>query len=79
MLERLFTNDFHEFVSLLSVACMPVHVLVLILEHYMPYSLAQILVPFISSYRPFWAGVGVIAFYIIILVSVPGVWKALIE
>jgi sulfoxide reductase heme-binding subunit YedZ len=79
MLERLFTYDFQEFVSLLSVAFMLVHVLVLILEPYMPYSLAQILVPFTSSYRLFWVGVGVIAFYIIILVPVPGVWKALIE
>ena len=70
MLERLFTYDFHEFISLLSVAFTLVHVLVLLLDHYMPYSLAQILVPFISSYRPFWVGVGVIAFYIIILVTV---------
>ena len=40
------------------------------LDRYMPYSLAQILVPFISPYRPFWVGVGVIAFYFILLVTV---------
>jgi predicted ferric reductase len=70
MLERLFTYDFHEFISLLSVAFTLVHVLVLMLDRYMPYSLAQILVPFISAYRPFWVGVGVMAFYIIVLVTV---------
>jgi predicted ferric reductase len=70
MLDRLFTYDFHEFISLLSVAFTLVHVLVLMLDKYLPYSLAQILVPFISPYRPFWVGVGVIAFYTILLVTI---------
>ena len=70
MLDRMFTYDFHEFISLLSVAFMLVHVLVLTFDRYLPYSLAQILVPFISPYRPFWVGVGVIAFYITLLVTV---------
>ena len=70
MLDRLFTYDFHEFISLLSVGFTLVHVIVLMLDLYMPYSLAQILVPFISPYRPFWVGVGVIAFYIILLVTI---------
>ena len=70
MLDRLFSYDFHEFISLLSLAFTLVHVLVLILDHYLPYSIVQILVPFISPYRPFWVGVGVIAFYIILLVTV---------
>jgi predicted ferric reductase len=69
MLDRLFTYDFHEFISLLSVGFTLVHVLVLMLDHYMPYSLIQILVPFLSPYRPFWVGVGVIAFYLILLVT----------
>jgi len=52
------------------VAFTLVHVLVLTLDHYLPYSLVQILVPFISPYRPFWVGVGVLAFYVILLVTV---------
>ena len=70
MLDRIFTYDFHEFISLLAVAFTLVHVLVLTLDRYLPYSLAQILIPFISPYRPFWVGVGVIAFYVTILVTV---------
>ena len=70
MLDRLFTYDFHEFISLLSVGFTLVHVIVLMLDQYMPYSLAQIMVPFISPYRPFWVGVGVIAFYMILLVTI---------
>jgi predicted ferric reductase len=70
MLERLFTYDFHEFVSLLSVGFTLVHILVLLPDRYLPYSLIQILVPFLSPYRPFWVGLGVIAFYVILLVTI---------
>ena len=70
MLDRIFTYDFHEFISLLAVGFTLLHVLVLMLDKYMPYSLGQILVPFISPYRPFWVGVGVISFYIILLVTI---------
>ena len=70
MLDRLFTYDFHEFISLLSIAFTLVHVLVLMLDKYLPYTFAQILVPFISPYRPFWVGIGVISFYLIILVTI---------
>jgi sulfoxide reductase heme-binding subunit YedZ len=70
MLDRLFAYDFHEFISLLAVVFTLVHVLVLTLDRYLPYSLSQILVPFVSPYRPFWVGVGVISFYIILLVTI---------
>jgi predicted ferric reductase len=70
MLDRLFTYDFHEFISLLAVAFTLVHIIVLTFDRYLPYSVAQILVPFISPYRPFWVGVGVIAFYMILLVTI---------
>jgi sulfoxide reductase heme-binding subunit YedZ len=70
MLDRIFTYDFHQFISLLSIAFVVLHVVVLLLDRYLPYSIGQILVPFISPYRPFWVGVGVIAFYLIILVTV---------
>jgi sulfoxide reductase heme-binding subunit YedZ len=70
MLDRLFTYDFHEFISLLAVAFTVLHVVVLMLDRYLPYSLAQVLVPFISPYRPFWVGVGVISFYFILLVTI---------
>ena len=70
MLDRMFTYDFHQFISLLSIAFLLVHILVLLIDRYLPYNLLQILVPFISPYRPVWVGIGVIAFYIIILVTV---------
>jgi hypothetical protein len=70
MLDRMFTYDFHQFISLLSIAFLLVHILILLVDRYLPYSLAQILVPFISPYRPFWVGIGVISFYVTLLVTI---------
>jgi predicted ferric reductase len=70
LLDRVFTYDFHQFISLLSIAFVFLHVAVLLLDRYLPYTLWQTLVPFISPYRPIWVGVGVIGFYLTLLVTI---------
>jgi predicted ferric reductase len=70
LLDRLFTYDFHQFISLLSIAFVLLHVAVLLFDRYLPYTLWQILVPFISPYRSLWVGVGVIGFYLTLLVTI---------
>ena len=69
VLEGGYTFDFHQFISLLSIAFVLLHILVLTLDRYLPYSLLQILIPFISPYRPEWVGLGVISFYIMLVVA----------
>ncbi len=70
LLQRTFTFDFHQYLSLFSVGFIFVHVIVLMLDQYLPFSLVQITVPFTSSYRPLWVGLGVISLYLILLVTV---------
>jgi predicted ferric reductase len=70
LLHRSFTYDFHQFLSLLALGFVALHVIVLMFDQYLPYSVAQILVPFISPYRPVWVGIGVIALYLSLLVTV---------
>ena len=70
VLDQSYTFDFHQFISLLSIGFVLLHILVLTLDRYLPYSTLQILVPFLSPYRPFWVGIGVISFYIILLVTI---------
>jgi predicted ferric reductase len=70
LLHRSFTYDFHQFLSLLALGFTALHVIVLMFDQYLPYSVAQILVPFISPYRPVWVGIGVIAMYLSLLVTV---------
>ena len=68
-LKREFTYDFHENLSLLSLGFVLVHVVALLLDRVEPLHLVEVLVPFVSSYRPLWTGVGIIAFYLSILVT----------
>ena len=65
-----YSYDFHEFLSLLGLGFVLLHVVVLMLDKYLPFSLLEILVPFIDSYRPIWVGLGIIGFYIFLLVTV---------
>jgi predicted ferric reductase len=70
LLEQTYTFDFHQFISLLSVAFTIVHVIVLMVDQYQPFTIWQVLIPFLAPYRPFWVGVGVISFYTILLVTI---------
>lgn len=70
LLHRTFTYDYHQFLSLLAIGFAVLHILVLLLDRYLPYTLAQAFIPFLSPYRPIWVGIGVIAFYLTLLVTV---------
>jgi sulfoxide reductase heme-binding subunit YedZ len=70
LLHRTFTFDFHEFISLLALGFLGLHIFVLMADKYLPYTLAQVFIPFLSPYRPLWVGIGVIAMYLSLLVTV---------
>jgi predicted ferric reductase len=70
VLQGIFTYDFHQFLSLLAIGFVVLHVAVLLADRYLPFSIAAILVPFVAPYRPVWVGIGVIGFYLTLLVSV---------
>ncbi|MFN2158374.1 MAG: ferric reductase-like transmembrane domain-containing protein [Anaerolineales bacterium] len=70
LLSGEFTFDFHKFISLLSLVFLGLHIAVLTADQYMPFTLSQLIVPFTSPYRPQWIGIGVISFYILLLVTV---------
>jgi sulfoxide reductase heme-binding subunit YedZ len=70
VLSPTFAVDFHEYLSLLSIGFVILHVTVLLFDQYLPFTLAQILVPFLSTYRPLWIGLGVIGAYLSALVTV---------
>ncbi len=59
------TADLHEFTGLLGMAFAAFHVLILLGDHYIGYTLGQLLIPFASAdYRPLWIGLGQLALYL---------------
>lgn len=62
--------DLHQFTSLLGLAFSLFHAVVLLGDSYIKYSVLQIVLPFASlNYQPIWVGLGQIAFYILIPVT----------
>ncbi len=62
--------DLHQHTSLLGLGFALFHALILLGDHYMNYSLAQVLTPFASAgYRPLWVGLGQIGWYVLAIVS----------
>ncbi len=70
VLHRAFTYDFHQFISLLALGFVALHLIVLLADQYLPFTVAQLLIPFTSTYRPLWVGVGTLALYLTVLVSI---------
>lgn len=68
-LEGMITYDFHEHLSLLGLGFVVLHVFVLLFDNFLPFNLLQILIPFIDTYRPLWVGIGIISFYLLLLVT----------
>jgi predicted ferric reductase len=63
-------SNLHEYASILGLAFGTIHALSLLGDHYIGYSLTQILVPFSNAaYQPFWVGLGQVAFYLMIPVT----------
>ena len=62
--------DAHRALSLLTIVAIGTHVLLLAFDQWAKFGLAELLVPFVSWYRPFWTGLGVLAAYLAIAVYV---------
>jgi predicted ferric reductase len=69
VLENIFTYDVHEHLSLLGLGFILVHMIVLLFGAYLPFSILQLLIPFTDTYRPLWVGLGIISFYLLLLVT----------
>lgn len=77
----------HEYVSLLGLAFAIFHALVLMGDHYIKFTLAQIIIPFSTSgYKPLLVGLGQVGFYVWLLVALsfyvrssigPKTWRAI--
>lgn len=62
--------DLHQFTTWLAVAFMLLHALILLGDHFVRATLAQVLTPFAyAGYQPVWVGFGQIGFYLTLIVG----------
>ncbi len=66
MLRRWRTTDLHQFIGILTMALLGLHVFSLLGDSYFNYDLIQLLLPMASPYRPVWTAMGILAFYLIL-------------
>ncbi len=67
---RFVTAALHRNASLLAVAFLGVHILTSVADGYAPISVVAVFVPFTSSYRPLWLGLGAVALDLVVALTV---------
>ncbi len=67
---RFSVEDIHRFGGLLVGSLIGIHVLAIAVDSFLPFSLVQLLVPFTSTYRPFWTGLGIAAAEILLALAI---------
>jgi predicted ferric reductase len=66
---RFVVDALHRNVALLAMVFLCLHILTAVLDSFAPISLIDAVVPFTGSYRPFWLGLGAVAFDLLIAVT----------
>jgi methionine sulfoxide reductase heme-binding subunit len=67
---RFAVEDVHRFAGLLTGTFVSLHVLTLFVDSYMPFSLAQLVVPGTSSYRPLSTALGVVGAELLLALAI---------
>jgi sulfoxide reductase heme-binding subunit YedZ len=75
-LPRLVRSGLHRNVSLLAVAFLAVHVLTAVVDPFAGIGFISVLVPFSSSYRPLWLGLGAVAFDLVLALVISSLIRA---
>jgi sulfoxide reductase heme-binding subunit YedZ len=65
---RVDANEVHNFTALLGLGLSGVHGVALLLDSFIGFSPLQILVPFTATYRPIAVSLGILGFYVMVLV-----------
>jgi methionine sulfoxide reductase heme-binding subunit len=72
---RFVLDALHRNVSLLVLAILAVHIGTSVLDSFAPIRLVDAVVPFVSSYRPIWLGLGALAFDLLLAVLLTSVLR----
>jgi sulfoxide reductase heme-binding subunit YedZ len=67
---RFVTAGLHRNASLLACAFTAIHIVTTLADGFVPIGLADVVIPFISAYRPVWLGLGTVSFDLMLALTV---------
>ena len=67
---RFSVEDVHRFGGLLVGSLIAIHVGTIAVDSFLPFSVSQLLVPFLAAYRPLWTGLGIAAAELLLALAV---------
>jgi methionine sulfoxide reductase heme-binding subunit len=73
---RFVLDSLHRNVSLLALAFVVVHIITSVLDSFASISITDAVIPFVGSYRPFWLGLGAVAFDLFLAVIITSLLRA---
>lgn len=82
---RFLSQGLHRNLSLYCLVVVAVHIVTTVADGYVPITLADAVIPFVSPYRPLWVGLGALALDLMLAVAVTsalrrhiglGAWRA---
>jgi sulfoxide reductase heme-binding subunit YedZ len=73
---RFVIDSLHRNAALLALVFLLLHIFTSVLDSFASISIVDAFVPFIGSYRPFWLGLGAVAFDLILAVIVTSLLRA---
>jgi hypothetical protein len=73
---RFVVDGLHRTVSLFVVVTVAIHVITTLLDSFAPIRLVDVVVPFVSAYRPLWIGFGALALDLLLALVVTSLARA---
>lgn len=67
---KFAVEDVHRFTGLLVGTFVIIHVVTIAIDAWLPFSVASVIVPFVSRYRPLWVAFGIVAAELLLALAV---------
>jgi hypothetical protein len=67
---RFVLDSLHRSISMLVLVFLGLHIITAALDSFAPIALLDAVLPFIGSYRPFWLGLGAVAFDLLLAIAI---------
>jgi predicted ferric reductase len=72
---RFSVSLLHRNVSLLGLVFLVLHIVTLLADSYAQLNLVDVVVPFLGAFKPFWQGLGTVAFDLVLALVVTGLLR----